>query len=278
MANQQPPLPRFKKPPVVETVFGVFFRPHPQFGIARRVLFWSSLREEFPDVEEKVNVEEVRESFGNAALSEGAQVRWQVSNEPPSPRLWAKSENGRHTIQIQRNALMVNWERDLSKPSELYIPFDDRRQGFKEKLTKLDEFFRSQDMGQVEPTSCFVTYVNHIECESEAESYASVMERTLTTWQNTTSDEWLPDLETATLRFSAVFPDQQGRLHVNAIPGVRQRDNKKTLRLELTARGEPLESSIDASLSWIDLGHEWVVRGFTSLTRSEMHEKWGRTQ
>ena len=97
-------------------------------------------------------------------------------------------------------------------------------------------------------------------------------------WQNTTSDDWFPGVEFATVKFSAVLPEQQGRLHVNAIPGVRQRDKKKILRLELTACGKPLESSIDASLSWIDLGHEWVVRGFTSLTRSEMHEKWGRTQ
>lgn len=278
MAKQPHSLPKFKEPPVVETVFGVFFRPQPKFGIARRVLFWSSLQDQFPNVEEKANVEEVRESFGDDALSGGSQIRWEVSNEPPSPRLWAKSDDGRHTIQIQRNALLVNWERDLSKPLEPYIPFDERRKGYKEQLTKLDDFFCSQNMGHVEPTSCFVTYVNHIECEPESEPYASVMERTLTTWQNTTSDDWLSGIEMPTVNLSAVLPDQQGRLHVNVVPGVRQRDQKNILRLELTARGKPLESSIDASLLWIDLGHEWVVRGFSSLTRSEMHEKWGRIQ
>ncbi len=110
MVHEPQPMPRFDNPPVVETVMGVFFRPLAGFTIAERSIFWSQLRSEFPAVEEKPPVDEVQESFDENTIN-AAGIRWQIEEFPPV-RLWAKSDDRRHTLQIQQNALFVNWERN----------------------------------------------------------------------------------------------------------------------------------------------------------------------
>jgi hypothetical protein len=42
----------------------------------------------------------------------------------------------------------------------------------------------------------------------------------------------------------------------------------------LTARGEPLTGDLDGVLDFIDLGHEWIVRAFESVTSDVMHDLW----
>lgn len=276
MAIEDNPLPTFDAPPVVETVIGVHFEPVAAFDIAQRVLFWAQLRDQFPALEEKAPVDEVREEFGDDMRPGGMQVRWQLAEALPSPRLWAKSQDGRHTIQIQQDALLVNWERDPVSTAP-YWPYADRRRDLADKLASLDCFLRDAQLGEVRPTSCFATYINHIEYERPDE-FAGVLATVLTSWSNETSDAWLPSIEQCRLNLVFPFPEHQGRLHVNVAPGVRRKDKKRLLRMDLTARGIPSDNTIDAALSWIDLGHEWIVRGFASLTRPEMHKKWKRTQ
>ncbi len=110
MVHEPQPMPRFDNPPVVETVMGVFFRPLAGFTIAERSIFWSQLPSEFPAVEEKPPVDEVQESFDENTIN-AAGIRWQIEEFPPV-RLWAKSDDRRHTLQIQQNVLFVNWERN----------------------------------------------------------------------------------------------------------------------------------------------------------------------
>jgi uncharacterized protein (TIGR04255 family) len=269
------PMPRFDAPPVVETVMGVHFQPLPSFSVASRVLFWSTLSDQFPNVEEKAPVDEVREEFGVDRLPVGHGIRWQFSEALPSPRLWAKSPDGKHTIQLQKDALMVNWERVGGSPGD-YWPYEERRREFQEKLERLDQFLAENQIGRVTPTSCFVTYINHVECVGG--SFAPYLQRLLTVWSNDTSDDWLPPIERASLQLAFAMPEEQGRLHVSVAPGVRRTDKATIVRLDLTARGAPREPSLDMAMDWIDMGHEWIVRGFTSLTRPEMHQLWRRIQ
>lgn len=69
-----------------------------------------------------------------------------------------------------------------------------------------------------------------------------------------------------------------GRLHVELRPGTRKSDDAKLFVLTLTARGEPPSPDAAGLLAFHDLGHEWIVRGFTDLTTERMHEEWGRYQ
>ena len=67
-----------------------------------------------------------------------------------------------------------------------------------------------------------------------------------------------------------------GRLHVALESGYRNSDEEPIFILNLTARGAPRGDGIDGVLGFLDVGREWVVRGFASVTTPTMHKEWGR--
>jgi len=274
MAPSVEDLPQFAKPPVVETVLGVHFRPLEKLTSAHQGLLWERcFRDRFPKLEERPPVEETRERFGEERLQPAASVRWQVMDRLYVPRLWATSEDGEHVLQIQRNAFFANW----LKPAEeaAYLPYLERREEFNGQLTQVEQFIRDQGLGQMEPTSCAVTYVNHIDFGGMDEIGPALAE-ILTCWTNQTSDDWLLNPDKVFLDLAFPMPNEAGRLNVQVRPIFRRKDKKEMLKLELTARSAVSKREIAEAMAWIDLGHEWVVRGFVSLTRPEMHRLWER--
>ena len=95
-------------------------------------------------------------------------------------------------------------------------------------------------------------------------------------WSGTSSGNFLPETEKVSFKTSFVIPDKKGRLHVTLEPAIRRRDAQEVLQLSLTARGKPLSSGLKGILEWFDLGHEWIVWGFTDFTTKDMHKFWGR--
>jgi len=269
-------LPRFAKPPVVETILGVHFRPLEKLSSAHQGVLWDRcFRDRFPHVEERGPVEEIREAFGEKLAMPVPVVRWQVSDRPPAPRLWAASSDGQYILQVQRDALLANWLKTSNSTS--YRSYDQRRKDFSADLERVDEFLKLEEIGSVVPTSCIVTYINHVDC-SEPSRLAPVLADTIAFWADDTSDGWLPPPDKINLHFAFPMPDNSGRLNVHVAPAVRRSDKRHFLRIELTARGAPEGEEIAAAMEWLDLGHEWVVRGFTSITRDGMHKLWERIQ
>lgn len=267
-------LPRFEKPPVVETVLGVHFRPLETLTSAHQGLVWERLfRPQFPNLEDRAPIAEARERFGEERLAGTPVVRWQVQDRPEAPRLWAASESGEHVVQIQKDAFFANWLRPPHYGA--YLPYAERRREFSEQLAKLDEFVRQEGLGQIEPTACVVTYVNHIELGG-FEEIGPTLARLLTCWTNETSDDWLPNPDNAIVKLGFPMPEQAGRLNVTLTPVVQRDSKRHMLRLDLTARRTVNPPEIARALEEIHLGHEWVVRGFASLTRPEMHTIWER--
>ena len=94
------------------------------------------------------------------------------------------------------------------------------------------------------------------------------------------SDAFLPKPED--IRFAAryVIPGEDGnpigRLHTSVEPAYRSADSKPIFVLQLTARGRPVGEGIEGIFRFLDIGHEWIVRGFTSITTPRMHKIWER--
>lgn len=276
MSNSDQSLPCFRKPPVVETVLGVYFRPSEKFSSAQLGIVWDRyFRERFPKLEERPPVEEVAEQFGDARLAASPMVRWQVMDRPDILRLWAMSENGQHVVQIQKNAFFSNWLKTAGGAA--YRPYLERRQEFSHLLGQLNEFRQEQKIGPIEPTSWTVTYVNHIDYEG-LDHVGPEIAKKLTVWTNRFSDDFLREPDKLTLSFAFPMPDDAGRLNVNVTPVVLPKDKRPALRLDLTARGQLKVKDMASALNAIDLGHEWVVRGFASLTHPDMHHTWEREQ
>jgi uncharacterized protein (TIGR04255 family) len=276
MSNSDRNLPRFRKPPVIETVLGVYFRPQEGFNSAEQGILWDRyFRPKFPKLEERPPVMELRERFGEERLSSTPPVRWQVLDRPDVPRLWAASENGQHVIQIQKSAFFANWLKAADDAA--YCPYLERRQEFGEQLGQLEQFCEEQCLGQIEATSWNVTYINHFDYEG-LDHIGSEVAKILTVWTNQFSDDFLHEPDKLTLDFAFPMPDNMGRLNVSFAPVVLPKNKQQALRLDLTARGQLKIKNIASALKSIDLGHEWIVRGFTSLTHPEMHQVWGREQ
>lgn len=266
---------RFRNPPAVETLQGVFFRPLQGFTSAHQGLLWATcFRKEFPYPEEKNCLEEVIEPFEDEIAS-APIMGFRVSDKPESPRLWARSQDGSHVLQIQRNAFVMNWLRDDERPQ--YVDYEHRRTAFTANLQTFTQFLKDEQLGECLPTSCLMTYVNHVDVESlqmEPLRAADVF----TFIQGGTSSGWLPQPDQLAVNLSYPMPDQRGRLHVQVNPAVKTtRDKQKfVMRFELTARGKPEANTIEGALAWLDLGHEWIVRGFVDMTRPSWHLTWER--
>jgi uncharacterized protein (TIGR04255 family) len=266
---------RFRKPPAVETLQGVFFRPLTSFTSAHQGLLWTKyFRRDFPVLQEKNCLEQVDERFDESALSTTA-VRWKVSNRPETPRLWAQSEKGDHVVQIQRDALLTNW---LKQDSEgQYRHYESRRADFEDKLRKVSQFFEEEGIGELEPTSCLMTYVNHV----PVDSLSMVPELTadiFTFWSEDKTEEWLPHPDRLVINISYPMREQKGRLHVSVVPVIHSRHDGEqfVLRFDLTARGRPERNTLEGALQWLDIGHKWIVKGFVDITRKNWHDKWER--
>jgi hypothetical protein len=54
-------------------------------------------------------------------------------------------------------------------------------------------------------------------------------------------------------------------------PAIRKQDAKEIVRLNLTARGKPVSSTPADILDWFDMGHVWIVQGFTDFTTTKIH-------
>ena len=67
-----------------------------------------------------------------------------------------------------------------------------------------------------------------------------------------------------------------GRLHVSVEP--RFQDEHPFFRMSLTARGRPAGTDFDGVRRFLDVGREWIVKGFTDFTTEAMHKLWRRTQ
>jgi uncharacterized protein (TIGR04255 family) len=143
----------------------------------------------------------------------------------------------------------------------------------------VDQFLRKESLGELEPTGCLMTYVNHITIESLTKQ-PDVAEKVFTFWSNETTEGWLPNPDQLVVNLSYPMPENKGRLHVQVVPAIRSGNEGQqfVLRFELTARGRPQHDTVESALEWLDVGHEWIVRGFVNMTRKSWHEtdKWGR--
>jgi uncharacterized protein (TIGR04255 family) len=261
-------LPDFSNPPAVETLLGVHFKPLSGWTIPYFGLFWNEIRSEYPKVEVhpplpsemalRVEVDPKRTSF-------------QVVSDIPV-RCWFIHKSETRLVQIQSSAFIQNW-RKLS-PISPYLHYDDLRPSFVEMWRVFREFLRKNVVGEPIVTECEVTYINHIDRGRDWDRFAELPEIT-PTWAGLTSYRFLPP--PLSVSIDAFYPigDNGGRLEITLQPGVRKDDGTETIQLVLTARCKPRSIETEELMRCLDLGREWVVRGFTDFTSPRLHKIWG---
>lgn len=273
MAEPGHALPEFSRPPVVETVLGVQFGPLDAFTVSHFGLYWTRIRDEYPKVEVQPPLRPVTERFGaDAQIGEpGLEVSLVTG---PEIRCWFIDPSDTRLVQIQRDRFILNWRK--VKRDEAYPRYRTLRPKFEEEWKRFCRFLSDEGSRSPEVDQCEITYVNTIEISEGLES-AGKIESLVAYWSSSPSGDFLRTPETVSLNARFLMPENKGRLYVAVQPAIRRRDAREVLHLTLTARGSPESPALRDVLSWFDLGHEWIVRGFTDFTTRRMHELWGRT-
>lgn len=277
MNDMKEPLPDFSDPPVVEVALSVQFDALNDLRTPQLGLLWQEFRDRFPTTEEHPPLDPEIERFGVRPTRKGA-VRVEMLDRPPTPRCWFVSKDGTELIQIQQDRFVRNWRKrgDGTK----YPRYEKSlRPAFKSDLERFQAFLKREGLRELEPNQCEVTYVNHIPADQGWREYGELGE-VITVFQRSFSDSFLNIPEDARLRLRFLMPGQAekpiGRLHITIEPGYRSDDKQPLLIMKLTARGTPCGDGIDGVLGFLDIGREWVVRGFASITTPKMHKLWGR--
>jgi uncharacterized protein (TIGR04255 family) len=264
-------LPEYRHPPVKEVVLGVHFDALSRLGGPHIGLLWQEFRSLYGKVEEASPLVFHVERFGLGVPPDPPRIELIDSI---SPRIWLVNESETELLQIQQDWFSHNW-RKLNASDE-YPRYSKIQHSFRKELQQFVAFIEREHLGSFSPVQCEVTYVNLIPLDSHA-SLGNV----LTIYQPNFGDDFLPEPETVNLAVRFIIPKGDspiGRLHVVATPVIVLESNSPALQLTLTARGNPGGANLDAVFAFLDLGHEWIVRAFTSITTSTMHDKWERTQ
>lgn len=264
-------LPSFHKPPVTEVALSVAFAPLPRMQVPQLGLLWEShFRGRFPKVEEHPPVDPMMESFNRQ------RQEFLVSFEtgPPLPRLWFLAPTGDELVQVQRNWFARNW-RKMSDDDE-YPRYPKLRGPFESDLLRFIEFASHEKLGEFVPTQCEITYINHIFPSGAWDRHAQ-LDRVLKLVAAVPLGH--PPKEPEQIQVAAQWPidhadETVGRLHVNAAPAFTVDENQPIYVLTITARGRPIGDDVEGVLGFMDIGHEWIVTAFDSLTTPDVHLDW----
>jgi uncharacterized protein (TIGR04255 family) len=267
-------LPEYDNPPVVEVVISLQFKPLEHLRAAHFGVFWQSLKSEgFSKVEDHGELAPAIETYETPSATPIGIVLRSFDDAPPLPRVWFLDEEQNQLVQLQRDRLVVNWR----KPDKLatYPHYSQIIKRFKFALTALHNFVESEQLGVIAPVQCEITYINHVQASADAF-------RTVTVWTNEYSDDYLSDPEDVAFSIRYRMNDEAGktlgRLHVAFQPAFQRSDRQPLVLLQLTARGKPEPEDSEGIFQLFDHQHEWIVRGFTSLTTEKMHKEWRRSK
>ena len=264
-------LPDFDAPPVIETLLGVQFSSTKQFPTRLYTEYWKRIMSRFPSLELQGPLPAVTEEFGRPqALAFGIQL---VQGD--ESRYWYIDESGTRLLQIQKDRFIHNWRRIKDEPYPHYD--EDIRPRFEKEWVEFCSFLREKGYDKPVVNQCEVTYVNHIE-PGEDSAHVGDLSKVISCWSDTYSGHFLKQPETTTFNVRYLMPENRGRLYIMGQPVIRKRDAKQVFQLNLTARGKPKSSELHDILEWLDLGREWIVRGFTDFTTPEMHRLWKRKE
>jgi len=267
-----PPLPEFERPPLVETALGVEFPPIEGWTPSHFQRFARYVERDYPETQIQDSIiGSVIERFGEESRRpqpididfQSLPLRW-----------WLVSDARGELIQLQRDRFVHNW-RKLRDDQE-YPRYVRTREMFNQGWAQFLRFLAEQKLPPPRVTQAQVDYINHIAKGTGWQTLDDLP--AITPWLARPAAGFLPTPEVEVLNLRFVIPPERGRLHALLQPAIRNRDQVEILQLQLTARGQPESSSVDHVLAWLDLCHEWIVRGFAELTTEGMQRIWRRTR
>jgi uncharacterized protein (TIGR04255 family) len=189
------------------------------------------------------------------------------------------SQQGTELIQVQPDRFIHNWRKVGDK--DAYPRYERVKSTFEKELRHFSDFLSRNQMGDLNPNQCEITYVNHITSGDGWKDHSQIGD-VLTLFASRYTDEFRPIPEDGRLSLRYVIPNSAGepigRLHVAVEPVFQSTDDSPMFALTLTTRGRPIGDGITGVLGFLDVGRQWIVRTFASITTPKMHTVWRRKQ
>lgn len=268
-------LPTFRRPPVVEVSLAVSYEPLEGMGPFQvaRLHAERYAAAGFARVEERTPAAMPVERFGRKARM--PDIRFELVETPPPPRMWFVNESGNQVVQLQRDFFARNWRR--AENDSQYPRYPSLRQPFQEDLASLASFVQDNGLGAIKPVQCELIYVNEIRPVESVWTDHGDLSSVVRIWRDDEARTFLPKAEEARFEVSYLMEHQDepfGRLRVSLQPAFTIVDDQPVFILTLTARGHPVIGDLDGVLDFMDFGHAWIVRAFESVTTDAMHQEW----
>jgi uncharacterized protein (TIGR04255 family) len=272
MTKVQKNLISYKKPPVIEVVCGILFKPinallAPHFG-----LLWEEFKNEYPTCQEASPLAPIIEKFEQA---ETAKLNIELLNAPPLPRIWFIDSKENGIIQVQRDRFLHNWRK--IQPDDEYPRYYNVIESFMNYLSRFESFLQKNQLGEIVPLQYELTYVNHVPKGEGWESIKEIGKLFPDFVFRDTPQRFLPQIEGVNWQTSFALPNRVGRLHITIRNALHQQTKQPIFSLELTVRGIEADKSSEGMEKWFDTAHEWIVYGFADITDVEVQKKiWKR--
>jgi uncharacterized protein (TIGR04255 family) len=199
----------------------------------------------------------------------------------PMPRTWFSSPDGHRLVQVQSDRLVLNWRRlEGDEPYPRYVFLRDL---LSQLLGKLTEVFEAAKTEVPAVNFSELSYINEIAVPGVGPGQphpdlAQIIEFV----ERLAGRTFLPQAEDAQFQARWRIPKDQlpdgsaiGRLYVVLSPGFRADTQLPIYVMNMTTRiVPPPTSNFDMALELLDIGHDWIVRGFADLTTEDMHRYW----
>lgn len=241
----------------------------------------SQLKTTFPDSEQQPPLPPMVEQTG---LLNPPQIEIQFGTQFLMGRTWLLTGDGHYLVQLQADRLVLNWRRlggDLEYPRYTAL-----RERFAQLVELLEEVLRDNELDPATTNFVELSYINEISVPgSDPGGAHPSLEAIFRVVDWSLADGFLGPPEDAQLQARWRIPTDQlphgatvGRLYFVASPGFRVIDQFPIYATNLVARiVPPAGAAADQAIEILDVGHDWIVRGFAELTTPAMHELWGLT-
>lgn len=240
-------------------------------------LFSERVRKEFPKQSQQLPAQAIEpETFGQAPT--GPSFRIELQQEVQLPRIWFESVDGKRLIQLQGDRLSVNWRLLDGDPTD-YPSYSQLREVFQAQLKRVATIAKHRER-DLTVTTCEVLYVNPIDPKGKASPGTHPeLGRVLDLVKRSPTKAFLGQPEDSQLQARWRIPGDDGnpigRLYLSAVPALSDAQDPIYL-VQMFGRVTPKGSKVKDVMAALDIGHEWVVRGFADVTTKSMHKVWGR--
>lgn len=271
-------LPRYKSPPVSEVQLGLVLQPV-HIPVTMLPALFELLEDDYP---KRMELPQRPPELLNGNMRRSA-FRLELGDIPPAPRIRFRDQANTRWLDLQSDMLTCGWRRT---PDDEYPSYGDLRNEF-ERLLHLFEVFWSQ-VGTEEELYIVDTSVKYYnDFTVDAQSSMDAMQRAFGVDMEKVSIDGLPAPGTTGLFLRFPFSDGQDEPYALLTVQGRVSPHEQDFHalLNLSYRGDPFvkrydeaTEPLDAALSFLDNGHDHIVRAFTGVTSTELHSTWGRYQ